>query len=374
MSTPSSKVPFIDLRREYVRLKAEIDAAVQGVLTRGYFILGPENTALEAEFATYCDARHGVLVGSGTDAITLALRAVGVGPGDEVITVSHTAVATVAAIRLTGAQPVLVDVDDETLNIDPSAVEGAMTARTKAVIAVHLYGRPADVVRLAALAKQRGVALIEDAAQAQGASVGGKAVGSFGHAAAFSFYPTKNIGAYGDGGAIVTNDDEIARRVRLLRQYGWGQVRYISEMEGTNSRMDEMQAAIVRAKLRVAAEDDKARQAHARAYDEGLRGLPLRLPARTADTKHAFHLYVVRTPERDALKKHLADRGIDTAIHYPAAVHQQGPYREMVRGALPVTERAVSEILSLPLYPDLRRDELDLVVSEVRAFFAGRRA
>jgi dTDP-4-amino-4,6-dideoxygalactose transaminase len=374
VSAPSSKVPFIDLRREYVRLKGEIDAAVQGVLTRGYFILGPENAALEEEFARYCDARHGILLGSGTDAICLALRAAGIGPGDEVITVSHTAVATIAAIRLTGAQPVLVDVDDETLNVDVDAVDAALTSRTKAVIAVHLYGRPADVAKLAALTQRRGIALIEDAAQAQGARVGGKAVGSFGRVAAFSFYPTKNIGAYGDGGAIVTNDDEIAKQVRLLRQYGWGKVRYISEIEGTNSRMDEMQAAIVRVKLRVAAEDDRARQAHARAYDEGLGDLPLRLPTRSPDIKHAFHLYVVRTPERDALKKHLADRGIDTAIHYPAAVHQQGPYREMVRGALPVTERAVGEILSLPLYPDLRRDELDLVVAEVRAFFAGRRA
>lgn len=373
-AAPASKVPFIDLRREYARLKGEIDAAVQGVLTRGSFILGPENAALEEEFAGYCHTRHGVLLGSGTDAICLALRAAGVGPGHEVITVSLTAVATVAAIRLTGAQPVLVDVDDETLNIDPAAVERAVTSRTKAIVAVHLYGQPANLARLGALAAQRGLILIEDCAQAQGASIDGKAVGSFGHAAAFSFYPTKNIGAYGDGGAIVTNDDELAARVRLLRQYGWGKVRYISEIEGTNSRMDELQAAIVRAKLRGTTNDDRARQAHARAYDEGLRDLPLRLPARVPTMKHAFHLYVVRTPLRDALKQHLAERGIDTAIHYPAAVHQQPPYREMIHGSLAQTERAVREILSLPLYPDLRPAEAKLVIDEVRAFFSGRRA
>jgi dTDP-4-amino-4,6-dideoxygalactose transaminase len=374
VSASATKVPFIDLRREYARLKGEIDAAVQGVLTRGWFILGPENTALEEEYARYCQAKHGVLLATGTDAIALALRAGGVGPGDEVITVSHTAVATVAAIRLTGAQPVLVDVDDETLTIDPAAVERAISPRTKAVIAVHLYGQPADLGRLSALTAAHRLLLIEDCAQAQGASIGGRAVGSIGAVGAFSFYPTKNIGAYGDGGAIVTNDDEVAARVRLLRQYGWGKLRYISETEGTNSRMDELQAAIVRAKLRVAADDERARQGHARAYDEGLRGLPLRLPARVPATKHAFHLYVVRTPLRDELKAHLAQRGIDTAIHYPAAVHQQAPYREMVHGTLANTERAVREILSLPLYPDLRPAEAQLVIDEIRAFFSGRRA
>lgn len=367
----TQQVPFLDLRREYQRLKRPIAAAVERVLERGLFILGPENEALEREFAQLCQVEHGVAVGSGTDALALGLRACDVGAGDEVITVSHTAVATIAAIRMVGAHPVLVDVEDGSMNINVRAVESAISPRTKAVVAVHLYGLPANVQALSELANQRGLILIEDAAQAQGAAIDSRPVGSFGHLAAFSFYPTKNLGAYGDGGMVVTRDAAVANRIKQLRQYGWGGTRYLSEAEGVNSRMDEIQAAIVRAKLATFSGDVEVRQAHASAYLRELAGLPIRLPEAGPGQKHAYHLFVIRTPLRDGLRQHLAERGIATALHYPYAVHQQPPYRDLAGAPLPSTDRIVREILSLPLYPDLSVAERQRVIEGIRDFFRG---
>jgi dTDP-4-amino-4,6-dideoxygalactose transaminase len=368
--TSTPEIPFLDLRREYQRLRVSIEGAIHRVLERGSFILGPENEALELEFARACQVSCAVAVGSGTDAIALSLRARGIGPGDDVITVSHTAVATVAAIRSAGARPVLVDID-ASLNIDPVAAERAITPATKAIVAVHLYGLPADMAALSELARRKGLVLIEDAAQAQGATIDGRHVGGLGDIGAFSLYPTKNLGAYGDGGMVVCRGADDAARVKQLRQYGWGETRYLSEIEGVNSRMDEIQAAIVRAKLTTFDADQRARQEHASAYLEGLAGLPISLPQSRPGVKHAYHLFVVRTAERDRLREHLRQRGISTAIHYPYAVHQQPPYRNLGHSGLANTEQAVKEILSLPMYPDLSSSERQRVVDAIREFFRG---
>lgn len=394
-------IPLVDLTAAYRRLQPEIDAAVARVLAGGWYILGPEVAAFEAEFAAYLGARHAVGVASGTDALLLALRACGVGPGDEVITVSHTAVATVAAIELCGAAPVLVDIDPATYTLDPAGLATAITSRTRAVVPVHLYGRPADMEAISTVARAHGLLVIEDCAQAHGATTGGRKVGTLGDAAAFSFYPTKNLGALGDGGAVVTNRPEVAEQVRLLRQYGWRE-RYISDMPGLNSRLDELQAAILRVRLRHLDEENAARRRLAKLYDAALIGtLPDRRPPTTAeetaadnrpptfvgqatDTGHVYHLYVIEvsgqrsavggraigvaSSARDALRERLAARGIGTGVHYPVPVHLQPAYAHLGLGpgSLWHTEAAARSVLSLPLYPDMPEATVTRVAEAVK--------
>lgn len=363
-----------DIRRtaaplaDYLASKDAIDAAIQGVLGRGRYILGPEVEAFEREFAAFVGVPHAMGVGNGTDALVLALRALGVGPGDVVVTVSHTAVATVAAIELVGARPLLVDVDPETCTMSPGHLAATLEAwagpRPKAVVVVHLYGHPADMPAITEVARRHGMAVVEDCAQGHGARWGGRAAGTWGDVAAFSFYPTKNLGAIGDGGAVVTGDAGLATRVRRLREYGWRE-RYISDEPGLNSRLDELQAAILRVKCRrLEADNARRRQLGAR-YAAGLAGLPLRVPSTRPGADHVFHQYVVRTPARDGLRAFLASRGFPTAVHYPRPVHLQPAYLGRVDlgvGGLGETERAAAEVLSLPMHPHLLDEDVDHVV------------
>ena len=350
----------------YLARKADIDAALHRVLDKGWYVLGEEVSKFEAEFAAYVGVNHAIGVGSGTEAIHLALAAADVGPGDEVITVSHTAVATVSAIELTGATPVLVDIDPRFYTMDPAALEAAITPKTKAIVAVHLYGQPADMEEIMAIAGRHDVTVIEDCAQCHGATWQGRKTGSIGHIACFSFYPTKNLGALGDGGMVVTGDAHLAGRVKALREYGWTE-RYISRMSGWNSRLDELQAAVLRVKLPHLDADNAARGRLARIYDEGLRNAPLVLPHRRPGTGHVFHLYVVRGTARNALQARLKEAGIGTIIHYPVPIHLQPAYagRLAAGGALPHTEKAAEEILSLPLYPELTDEKAHAVVTAV---------
>jgi dTDP-4-amino-4,6-dideoxygalactose transaminase len=349
--------------------KSEIDRAVERVLDRGWYILGEEVKAFEAEFATYIGVGYGVGVGSGTEGLHLALIACGIEPGDEVITVSHTAVATVAAVELAGAKPVLVDIEPDFYTVDPHKIETAITPKTKAIIPVHLYGQPVDLDPVLDIARKYRLRVIEDCAQAHGAAYNGKQVGSYGDLACFSFYPTKNLGALGDGGMVVTDQSELAQRVGLLREYGWAE-RYISHLPGGNSRLDEVQAAILRVKLRYLDQDNAARVRIAAMYQAGLRGCGLILPAVRQKASHVYHLYVVRTTRRDALKQHLKDNGIAALIHYPVPVHLQPAYRGRLTGTdkLSETELAAQEVLSLPIYPELDEADLEAVLEAVRTF------
>ena len=353
----------------YLARKSEIDAAVRRVLDKGWYILGEEVAALEQEFAAYVGVEHGIGVGSGTEALHLALAAAGVSPGDEVITVSHTAVATVAAIELLGATPVLVDIEPDFSTMDPAGLEAAITPKTKAVIPVHLYGQPASLDPILGIARRHRLVVIEDCAQSHGAAYHGRRTGSFGQLACFSFYPTKNLGALGDGGMVVTRDAELATKVRALREYGWTE-RYVSHIAGWNSRLDELQAAVLRVKLPYLDADNAARIRLAGAYDAQLQDTPLVLPRRRAGSLHVFHLYVVRCPKRDALQTHLKQRGIGALVHYPVPIHLQPAYlsRLCSQGSLPHTEKASREILSLPLYPELTEAEQSSVVKAVCEF------
>jgi len=344
----------------------EIDRAIDRVLRSGHYVLGKQVAAFENEFAGYIGVRFGIGVGNGTDALHLALRACGVGEGDQVITVSHTAVATVAAIELCGAEPVFVDIDPGTYTIDPKMVEQAITKCTKAIIPVHLYGQPADMGSITSIASDHQLHVVEDCAQSHGASYKGRKTGAWGDVAAFSFYPTKNLGALGDGGMVVTDDAGIAERVRLLREYGWRN-RYVSEIPGMNSRLDEVQAAILRVKLRHLDKENRKRQSLARTYEGRLRSTSLVLPTCASDSTHAYHQYVVRHRNRDSLRKFLAGKGINTLIHYPVPVHQQPAYRGRLRvvGSMINTEKVANEILSLPMYPELRQTDARRVAEAI---------
>ncbi len=353
-------IPAFDLTRQYASIKGELDAAVSAVLTSGRFILGENVAAFEREFAAYCGVAHAIGVASGTDAIHLALRALGTGRGDEVLTVPHTAVATVAAVELSGARPVLVDVDATTMTMDPALVAARITPHTRAILPVHIYGHPVHLAPLLDIAHRRGLYLIEDCAQAHGAEYDGRRVGSFGDLACFSFYPTKNLGAYGDGGMIVTNDPGLADRARLLREYGWRD-RYISTMRGgTNSRLDELQAAILRVKLRHLDEWNAARRGLARQYNALLAGSGVTTPSEMPYASHVYHLYVIATQGRDGLRAYLSQRGVGTGIHYPVPVHLQPGYSDLGSGpgSFPVAERLAGRILSLPMFPELTPDEV----------------
>lgn len=363
-------IPVIDLQAAHAELAEELEAAAIAVLRSGWYVLGEQVNRFEAEFAAWLGlpADAAVGVNSGTDALHLALRACGVGPGHEVIVPSHTAVATAAAVEMAGAVPVFADIHPDTYTLDPARAAEVVGPRTKAIVAVHLYGQAADLGGLSALAADRGLWLIEDCAQAHGARWQGRPVGTVGDVGCFSFYPTKNLGAAGDGGLVVSRHPEIAEQARLLRQYGWRE-RYVSDVAGVNSRLDELQAALLRVKLRHLDRWNRQRQALARLYDALLAEADVVRPAVAAGNEHVYHLYVVRSRQRDALRSHLARRGIATAIHYPVPVHQQPAYRRLApAGGLPVTERAAAEVLSLPMYPQLAPAAVKRVAEGIREF------
>ncbi len=360
-------IPFIDLKAQYESIKAEIQAAVSTTLASAQFTLGREVAAFEEEFAAYCGGKFGVGVNSGTSALHLALLAAGVGPGDEVITVSCTFVATVAAVDYTGARPVLVDVDPLTLNMDVSQVEAAITDRTKVILPVHLYGQPADLDPILAIAHRHSLLVIEDAAQAHGAEYKSRRVGSIGDLGCFSFYPGKNLGAYGEGGMVVTDNEGFAHTVRMLRD--WGQERkYHHTLKGFNYRMEGIQGAILRVKLRRLDAWTEARRQHAAYYNELLADVAVQTPVEMSYARHVYHVYAVRTPKRDLLQEALQAQGIQTGIHYPIPVHLQRAYAEFGYGVgdFPVTERVSQELLSLPMYPELTQEQQNQVVQAVR--------
>ncbi|MCW5701097.1 MAG: DegT/DnrJ/EryC1/StrS family aminotransferase [Bradyrhizobium sp.] len=367
-------VPFLDLRAAYLELKPAIDAAITRVLESGSYILGAEVEAFESEFAAYCEATHCVGVANGLDALTLALRALDVGPGDEVIVPSNTYIATWLAVSAVGATPVSVEPDAATHNIDPARIEAAITSRTKAILPVHLYGQPADLDPVLAIAQAHDLALVEDAAQAHGARYKGRRIGAHGDIVCWSFYPGKNLGAMGDAGAITTNRDDLADRIRVLRNYG-SREKYVNEVQGVNSRLDPIQAAILRTKLPHLDDWTARRRAVAARYDGGLATAGIALPHVPEWADPVWHLYVVRSPERDKLQARLASAGVGTLIHYPIPPHMQAAYAgmEIVRGALPLAERLAREVLSLPLSPYLTLEQQDAVIALVGKLVNDRR-
>lgn len=359
-------IPFVDLKAQYLSIKSEIDEAISRVLESSQFVLGSEVAAFEEEFAAYCGARYGVAVNSGTSALHLALLSAGIGPGDEVITVPFTFVATVAAICYTRARPVFVDIDPICYTIDVDQIERAVTQRTKAILPVHLYGQPADMDPILEIAGQHGLIVIEDAAQAHGSKYKGRCVGSLGHLGCFSFYPGKNLGAYGEGGMVVTNNLEYARTIRMLRD--WGQEKkYHHELKGYNYRMDGIQAAVLRVKLRHLDSWTNARRSHASYYQALLREHESQAPKEMSYAYHVYHVYAIRTPRRDSLQQLLADREIQTGIHYPVPVHLQKAYADLgyVCGNFPFSEQAAKEVLSLPMYAELSDQEIKWVAKAV---------
>jgi dTDP-4-amino-4,6-dideoxygalactose transaminase len=369
-SIDTGPIPWASPAAQYRAHQAEIKAAIARVLDSGFFVLGEEVEAFERAFAAYCGVGHGIGVASGTDALELAMRALGIGPGDEVITVSHTAVATAAAVLACGATPVLVDIEEAHYTIDPSKIEATITPRTKAIVPVHLYGQAADMDAVLAVARARGLRVIEDCAQSTGGRYGTQRLGSLGDIACFSFYPTKNLGAIGDGGMIVTSEADLAARVRRLRQYGWDETRKTHEL-GRNSRLDPMQAAILAAKLPHLDADNARRAAIAARYDRGLAGTSCVLPATRANATHVYHLYVLRCDDRPRLMAHLRADQIGCAVHYAEAVHVQKGYAEksvLPKDRLPVTSAIVDKILSLPMYPELADAEVDRVIASLRRY------
>ena len=360
------RIPLVELAGQYRGLRDEIVPALERVMEAGDFILGGEVERFEAEFAAFCEAPHAVGVASGTDALLLALRALGIGPGDEVVVPANTFIATALAVTHAGATPVLADVREDDACLDPEALEAALTPRTRAVIPVHLYGQPARMDEILEIARRRGLRVLEDACQAHGARHRGRRAGSLGDAAAFSFYPGKNLGAYGDGGAVVTADPEVAARLRLDRQYGQ-RVKYLHDSLGMNSRLDTVQAAVLRIKLARLEGWNARRRALAARYDRALEESGVLLPRTRPEVEHVHHLYVVRHPARDDLLRGLHARGIGAGIHYPVPVHLQPPYRELrtVPEGAPVTTRMAGEILSLPLYPEMAPEAVDEVAAAV---------
>jgi dTDP-4-amino-4,6-dideoxygalactose transaminase len=359
-------IPFGDLRLQYNSIKVELDRAIQDVLASGWFILGQNVSAFEAEFASFCDARFGVGVGNGTDALQLALMACGIQPGDEVITSPLSATFTALAISSLGALPTFADIDPETYNLDPHSLATAIGPQTKAIIPVHLYGQPADMDPILALAREHGLVVIEDAAQAHGAKYKGRRVGTLGDVGCFSFYPSKNLGAFGDGGLVVTNDTEIAQRVRMLRN-GGQRTRYDHQLLGINSRLDELQAAILRVKLRYLEGWNKRRQHIAALYTALLGDSEVEPPVEAVDVDHVYHLYVIRSADRVDLQKHLEQRGVQALVHYPTPIHLQGAYRALgiEPGSFPVAELCAGQVLSLPIYPELTDTKVRQVASHV---------
>ncbi len=364
------KVRLVDLRQQYRAIGSEIDQAIQRVISRASFIMGEEVEIFEREFANFCGAQCSVGVASGTAALHLALLACGIGPGDEVITTPFTFIGTAEAISHCGAKPVFVDIDPATYNIDPTKIEAAVTERTKAIIPVHLYGQPADMDPILAIAHRHGLQVVEDAAQAHGARYKGKRVGTIGDVACFSFYPAKNLGAYGDAGAVVTSNDEIAHKVRLLRDHG-RESKYEHLEIGYGERLDALQAAILAVKLRYLEKWNKARRARAQYYNELLADCNVTIPYESPDALHVYHLYVVRTPNRDALLAALKRQGIGASVHYPLPLHRQPAYLLEPGCAdvhLPIAETAAAEVLSLPMYPELSKKQQEVVARAIKDF------
>jgi dTDP-4-amino-4,6-dideoxygalactose transaminase len=360
-------IPFVDLQAQYRTIKAEVDLAVARVLENGQFILGPEVEAFEAEFAAFCGAKFAVGVNSGTSALHLSLLAAGIGPGDEVITVPMTFVATVAAILYTGARPVFVDIDRQSYTMDPDRLEAAITSHTKAILPVHLYGRMAKMDEITTVAKRHGLIVIEDAAQAHGAVFDGRRAGTIGEIGCFSFYPSKNLGACGEAGAVVTDDRNIARKIRMLRNWGQEQ-RHLHEHHGYNYRLEGLQAAVLRVKLRRLGEWTEARREHASLYDRLLRDGDVKTPAVAPDGEHVYHIYGIRLSRRDEMLARLDEQGIQASVHYPVAVHLQPGYGALGyrKGDFPVAEALAREELSLPMYPELTEEQIRTVARAVR--------
>ncbi|WP_414542651.1 DegT/DnrJ/EryC1/StrS family aminotransferase [Nostoc sp. CCY0012] len=365
-------IPFLDLKTQYLSIKDEIDTAVLKVLESTQFVLGNEVTALEQEFANYCNAEQGIAVNTGTSALHLALLAAGIGAGDEVITIPFTFVATVAAICYTGATPVFVDIDPVSYTIDVTQIEKAITERTKAILPVHLYGQPADMGPIMEIARRHGLTVIEDAAQAHGAEYKGQRIGSIGDIGCFSFYPGKNLGAYGEGGMIVTNNPEYAHTMQMLRD--WGQERkYHHVIKGYNYRMDGIQGAILRVKLRYLEKWTEARRANAAQYDGLLKDFSLTIPTVMPYSRHVYHVYAVRSPQRDELQQKLNDQGIQTGIHYPIPVHLQPAYSDLGYkiGDFPHSELAAREVFSLPMYAELTPPQINTVAESLQGILQG---
>jgi dTDP-4-amino-4,6-dideoxygalactose transaminase len=374
MEQQRTDIPLVDLKRQHAPLRAQIEAAFTDVMDGMQLFLGPNVRAFEEEFRRYVDTRECIGVSDGTTALHLSLLACGIGPGDEVITVSNTFFATVEAITLAGARPVFVDVDPDSFLMDTQAMERAITPRTRAILPVHLYGRMADMSTLMALARRYNLRVVEDACQAHGARRDGHIAGTVGDIGCFSFYFSKNLGAYGEAGGIVTNDPDLARRIRLLRDHG-SERRYHHDAMGMNGRLDEMQAAVLRIKLPHLDDWNEARRRHATRYSVLLNDLPIRLPDMPG-ADHVFHLYVIRTGERDALRQHLEKLGVHAGVHYPVPCHLQPACASFSpgRGSLPVTESLGSEILSLPMFPELRDDEIDYIAAGIRHFYVADRS
>lgn len=368
------KIPFVDLASQHWFLGDEIMTAVGDVITQGGFTLGSEVTKFEEEFAEYCGVNYAVGVGSGTDALHFALRALGIGPGDEVITVPNTFIATVEAIIMCGARPVFVDVDESTYLIDPAHLEHAITKRTKAIIPVHLYGQPADMSEICRIAADHGIKVIEDACQAHGASIDNVKVGSLGDAACFSFYPSKNLGGIGDGGIVVTNDKVISEQVKILRNHGESGKNNHIEM-GFCSRLHGIQAAALRVKLKFLDRWNKARRFNAETYNVFFEDVAVIRPYCKELNYHVYHLYVIRAKDRDGLRNYLAERGIDTGVHYPIPIHLQPSMSEYgyKRGDFPITEKLTGEILSLPMFPELKQADVERIAVEVINFTSQHR-
>jgi dTDP-4-amino-4,6-dideoxygalactose transaminase len=378
VSAAESHVPFVDLGPLHAELRPQIDAAIAAVIDAGSFILGPDVAAFEREWAEYCEAGHAVGVGSGTAALEVTMRALGIGPGDEVIAPANTFIATVLPVLAVGAEPILVDCDEQTANIDVDAVRAAVSPRTRAIVPVHLYGQPADMEPLAEIAAEAGAYLVEDACQAHGARYRGRRVGALGTAGCFSFYPGKNLGALGDAGAVVTDDAELAERVRLIRDLGQER-KYVHVTHGHNERLDTVQAAVLRVKLPHLDRWNEARRAAAAVYEQALGGTGLALPWTAPERDHVYHLYVVRSERRDALRDELARRGVGTGLHYPTPVHLQPALAHLGHepGSFPVAERWARELVSLPMFahlaPEEARDAAERVADAVGALRATAR-
>jgi len=368
-------IPFVDLKTQYLSIKGEVDAAIQGVLNSCQFTLGSEVAEFEKEFAAYCESAHGIGVNTGTSALHLALLAAGVGHGDEVITVPFTFMATVSAIDYTGATPVFVDIDPQTFTMDVSQIEAAITERTKAIIPVHLYGQPADMDPIMAIARKHGLVVIEDACQAHGAEYKGRRVGSIGDLGCFSFYPGKNLGAYGEGGMVVTSNPEFTRTIRMLRDWG-AEKKYHHVLKGFNFRLEGMQGAVLRVKLRHLEAWTEARRNAAATYDALFAGTPVVAPKEADYARHVYHLYVVRTTQRQAWQDALNAQGIQSGIHYPTPVHLLPAFADLGHraGQFPHSEQAANEVLSLPMFPELTRAQCEEVARAVIGLAAPKQA
>jgi dTDP-4-amino-4,6-dideoxygalactose transaminase len=365
------KIGFVDLKRQYDGIKPEIDQAISDVLDETSFILGEKVKGFEKEFAAFCRSRHCIGVDSGTSALALCLEACGVGAGDEVLTVPNTFIATVLSISWSGARPIFVPIDPDTYTMDPERIEGAITNKTKAIMPVHLYGQVCDMKPITEIAEKHDLKIVEDACQAHGAERGGKRAGSFGDAAAFSFYPGKNLGAYGDGGAVVTGNAEIDKRIRMLRDYGQKK-KYHHEMMGYNRRLDGLQAAILSVKLKRLDEWNDMRRANAKLYYKLLDvpGKRIRTPVEAPDSRHIYHIYALRTDSRDGLMRLLGENGIASGIHYPIPVHMQKAYSGLgyKRGDFPITEKYAGQILSIPMFPELKKEEIEFIAEMVNSY------